>query len=50
MPSIFDNIEQQLLTVFQETLNLSYRAVFYVGYFNIRECEQIDINVKKEIN
>ncbi|MBI3600568.1 MAG: hypothetical protein HY097_07995 [Nitrospinae bacterium] len=47
MPKIYDNIENHLIQGLNDTLDVSRRSDFCVGYFNLRGWKQLDSYIEK---
>jgi len=47
MPRIFDNIDDKLLPVLQETLSLSEHGDFCVGYLNLHGWKALDSYIER---
>jgi len=47
MPRIFDNIEQHLVSALRDTLNVSDRAGFWLGYFKLQVWYYLDTYSEK---
>jgi hypothetical protein len=46
MPKIYDNIENKLTEGLRNTIEVSYRADFCVGYFNLRGWKEVADNIE----
>jgi hypothetical protein len=49
MPQVFDNIDLPLLPELQTALELSDKADFCVGYFNLRGLKELDKNIRSVV-